>query len=383
MLARPALAPLHEAADGGGGGVEDGHPVLVHDLPEAVGLGPVGGPLVHHRGGPVEEGPVDHIGVPRDPAHVGGAPVNVLVLEVKDQLGGVVDVGHVAARGVEHPLGLPGGAGGVEDEEGLLRLHGFGIAPVGGGLHELVPPVVPARGPGHLLPGAAHHHHVLHAWGVLQGLVGVLLQGHHLAAAVAPIGGNQHLGLGVLDAVGQGPAGEAPEDHGVHRPDAGAGEHGDGRLGDHGEVDGDPVALPHPQALKDVGELLHLTPEVMVGEDPLLPRLPLPDNGRLVAPPGLHVPVQGVVGEVGLSPHEPFGVGQVPFQDLLPGLKPVELRGHPSPEPLGVADALLVKALVLLLALDVGLLAELLAGVKDPLLLEHRLQPVHASLLIP
>ena len=48
----------------------------------------------------------------------------------------------------------------------------------------------------------------------------------------------------------------AAEDHRVDGAHAGAGEHGDGGFGDHGHVDGDPVALGHPQAGEDAGDLV-------------------------------------------------------------------------------------------------------------------------------
>ena len=41
--------------------------------------------------------------------------------------------------------------------------------------------------------------------------------------------------------------GEAAEDDGVRRADAGAGQHGDGQLGHHAHVDGDAVALFHAE----------------------------------------------------------------------------------------------------------------------------------------
>jgi hypothetical protein len=69
------------------------------------------------------------------------------------------------------------------------------------------------------------------------------LVGDDAAGLDAAGGGHDHLGLGVVDAGGELLGGEAAEDDGVHRADAGAGEHGDQRLGDHRHVDDDPVAL--------------------------------------------------------------------------------------------------------------------------------------------
>src|SRR5437764_1157117 len=55
----------------------------------------------------------------------------------------------IAAARVQHALGLTGGAGGVEDEQRVLRAHLDGSA-VGVDLHQLlVQPDIPAGAPGH------------------------------------------------------------------------------------------------------------------------------------------------------------------------------------------------------------------------------------------
>jgi hypothetical protein len=62
-------------------------------------------------------------------------------------------------------------------------------------------------------------------------------------------------GFGIVDAGGQFLGGKAAEHHRVDGPDAGAGQHGDGRLGNHGHVDDDPVALFDALVHEDAGEL--------------------------------------------------------------------------------------------------------------------------------
>src|SRR5690606_19091947 len=63
------------------------------------------------------------------------------------------------------------------------------------------------------------------------------------APAVSAVGGDEQLGLGVDDAIAQRFGREAAKDDGVDRADAGAGEHGNGRFGDHGHIDDDAIAL--------------------------------------------------------------------------------------------------------------------------------------------
>ena len=82
------LAPAHEGADRRRRGVEDRHAVLLDDRPEAVLVGVVGRALVHHAGRAVGQRPVDDVAVAGDPADVGRAPVDVVVLQVEDVLRG-------------------------------------------------------------------------------------------------------------------------------------------------------------------------------------------------------------------------------------------------------------------------------------------------------
>jgi hypothetical protein len=61
--------------------------------------------------------------------------------------------------------------------------------------------------------GAFHHQAGVDRVTAAQGLVGVGLQRHHLAAAHAFVGGDQGAGAGVLNAILQGFRGEAAEYH--------------------------------------------------------------------------------------------------------------------------------------------------------------------------
>ena len=123
MLVEVVVAPFHEGADGCRGGVEDGDTIVGNELPETVGLGPVWRPLVHEAGRPVGERAVDEVAVTCDPADVGGAPVDILFLEIEDILSSGVGADQVTAGGVEDSLGLPGRAAGVENEERMLAVE--------------------------------------------------------------------------------------------------------------------------------------------------------------------------------------------------------------------------------------------------------------------
>ena len=359
VLVAPLTAGLHEGADGRGGGVEDGDLVAGHDVPEAAVVGEVGGTLVHERGGPVAQRAVDDVAVAGDPADVGGAPVDVVVLDVEDAAGGEVDAGQVAGGGVDDALGLAGGAAGVEDEEqvfGVGRLGPAGVRLAGDGV---VPPHVAALDHVHRRAGPLEHDHLLDPADLGDGTVDVGLERDGTAAAVAAVGGDDEAALGVLQAVGDRLAGEPAEDDRVGRADAGAGQHGHGRLGHVGQVDRHAVAPPHAQCLEAVGQPAHVGQQLAVGDLANLraaagDRLALPQDGGLVAAALVDLHVQAVLGHVQLAVDEPLGVGRVPLQHAVERLAPAERLGHVGPEGVGVVDRLAVLPAVVIHRLHAG-----------------------------
>ena len=87
MLERPLLAPLDKGANGCRRSVEDVDAVALYNLPEAVRLWMIRRTLVHQNGRAIRQWPIDDIRMPRHPADVRRAPVNVFILEVEYPLG--------------------------------------------------------------------------------------------------------------------------------------------------------------------------------------------------------------------------------------------------------------------------------------------------------
>jgi hypothetical protein len=189
-------------------------------------------------------------------------------------------------------------------------------------------------------------------------------EGDDLAAAVAAIGGDDDLRVGIDDALGDRGGGEAAEDDAVGRADAGAGEDGDRELGDHGHVDGDDIALLDAEGFQRVGalarrnlklavgELLDLgVVGVVVGRDRVAgvrrDGLALPHEADEIAEAGLDVAVDAVVTGVEFSAGEPLRIGGLPIKDPGEGLEPGEVFCFLGPEALGVADAARVESLVI------------------------------------
>src|SRR5215203_2800774 len=105
---------LHERPDDGRRRVVDGNPVTLDHIPVPIWARVARRALELDGGHPVAQGSVDEVGVPRNPAYVGLAPVDVVLVDVKNPFGRGLDLREVAARGVNDALGLAGRARGVK-----------------------------------------------------------------------------------------------------------------------------------------------------------------------------------------------------------------------------------------------------------------------------
>ncbi len=114
----------------------------------------------------------------------------------------------------------------------------------------------------------------------------------------------------------------AGEDIGMHRAKAGAGQHGDDKFGNHGQVKGHAVALANAQSVQGGGHAADVVVEHLVGVGPDF-HFPfaLPDERGLVAVVGYDVPVNAVIGGIEPRAPEPFHArhGKIAVVDLFPG----------------------------------------------------------------
>ncbi|GAB3775843.1 hypothetical protein GCM10028867_13910 [Nocardioides pacificus] len=222
---------------------------------------------------------------------------------------------------------------GVEGLAGVLR---------GRGVDDVVPPDVHAVVPGDVLAGAAYDEHVADVEalgrGLGAGLVDGRLEGGGVAAPVAAVGGDDHLGLAVDQAGGERVGGEAAEDDRVGRADPGAGEHRDDRLGDHRQIDRDPVAGLDAQRGQRVGRAGDLALQVGIGERAgVVGGLADPVQRDAVAVAGLDVAVHAVVRRVEAPADEPLRERRVvPVEDPVPLPVPAEPLRLLCPEALAV-----------------------------------------------
>ena len=251
--------------------------------------------LVHHHRRARRERTVHRVAVSGDPPDVGGAPVDVLVLQIEHPLHRHQRVYQVAAGRVHDALGLAGSARGVERIERMLgvelgrRAHGALRR------DQLVPPDVAPLTHLDLGPGAPQHHAVHDRGASLERLVHVGLELDLLSAAPSGVRRDAHLGLGVVNPVDQRLGREAAEDDRMDRPDTRAREHRDHRLGHQRHIDRDAIALLHAETLERVGRARDLARQHLIREHAHVARLALPDERRLVAPCGGQVAVEAIV----------------------------------------------------------------------------------------
>ncbi len=295
-----------------------------------------------------------------DPADVGGAPIDIIILHIKDPLGGVHRVGQIAAGGMDNTLGLAGRAGGIEDEQRVLGIHRLWCALAGdvGSRNLIVPPRVTARLHWHLVASPLDHNAAFHRWTSGQRGVSVWFQGNSLAGAQHCVRGNQHLGLTVLNPALQGYGRETCKNYRMNGTNAGTGEQGNRQFRDHRQINGNPVAFLHALLLQDVGKAADFGVQHLVGIDlNIVLRLALPNNRGFVAAAVGQVAVKAVGGDVQLAALKPldFRLVEIAVHHLVPLLVPGdELLGPLGPEAFRVVHRAFVDRLVLLKGFNVG-----------------------------
>ena len=286
---------------------------------------------------------VDDVGMADHPAHVRGGPVDLAGIDVVDRLHRPLQRHGVAAVVAHHALGLAGGAGGVEDIEGIGGGQRHAVVGLGR-LHGLGPVEVAARGQPARRLGALEDDAVV---GLVRGLLDGAVQERQIlddTAALDAAGRRDHgFGFGVVDAYRQLVGGKAAEDHGMDRPQPGTAQHGDQGFGHHGHVDHHPVALGYALAGQDPGKARHLILQLGVGQRPdgVAGDGTVVNDCRLVAAAGFDVAVDGVVAGVELAPREPAIEGRIAgVQHLVPAPGPVDVLGRGGPEGVGIAERL-------------------------------------------
>lgn len=131
VLLDELLAHAHPHAHRGWRGEHVGDAVFLHQFPGDARIGIVGRALAHDLVTAGHERAVGDVGVTDDPADVRRGPPHRVAIDIEEGADDVVDADHVAAVDMNHALWGSGGAGGVEDEQGILGVHLLGCDGVG------------------------------------------------------------------------------------------------------------------------------------------------------------------------------------------------------------------------------------------------------------
>ena len=240
--------------------------------------------------------------------------------------------------GADDALGRPGRAGGVKDIGRVVALHRHAI----GGLDavlELMPGDIATGGQlGNLLLALEDHAEI----GLVVGQVdGGVEKGFVVDCAVgfdAATGRDDRLRRAVVDADGQFVGGKPAEDDRMDGTQAGAGQHRLQRLGDHGHVDDDAVALGDALGLQRARQAGNAVLKLGVGDDVFRAGDgAVVEDGGLLAPARGDMAVDGVPAGVDGGVGEPFVQGRAAVVQGAGGFAdPVDPTGGAHPEPLGV-----------------------------------------------
>mmetsp|Transcript_20414 Transcript_20414/g.44223 ORF Transcript_20414/g.44223 Transcript_20414/m.44223 type:complete len:371 (-) Transcript_20414:418-1530(-) len=321
---RGVVPEPHQTANGRRRGVKDRDLVSLHHVPVAAAIGIHGRRLEHQCRNSIQEWPVHNVGVTCNPSCVRNTGVHVFLIRIRigwsnllaksEAVGSSMHcIERISTRRMHQTFRSTRRARGIKNEKRILRIHPFAGTHrpltrhhIGKpNVHRLAHPLAPIR------PLPVEHQHLLHdahAPFLLDRRIANRLQRQIPPPPTAGARRHDPLRPGIVNPIRDGIGAESREDDRVHRPDARARQHGHGELGDHGHVERDDVALPHPRGLERVGDAAHLRSEFAVGDVLHVGGfVALPDDGGLVSAVegGLAVAIDGVVAHVELPSGEP------------------------------------------------------------------------------
>ena len=182
----------------------------------------------------------------------------------------------------------------------------------------------------------------------LDGLVEKRLVGDDTGRLHAARRRHDHLGLGIVEALGKLVAGEAAEHDRVDRAEPRRGEHGDYGLRHHGHIDDDAVAFGDAKPGKNGREGSDLVAKLGKAVCPLgVGDGAVVDQRGRPAPPRLDVAVEAIVGRVAQGARKPAPIlaGAV-IEHLVARLEPIDGGSGFGPESLRVGLPLCVDLVV-------------------------------------
>lgn len=209
---------------------------------------------------------VNNVGVAGDPTHVASRSNLVARMRIKDVFSRSTCTDEIACRGVHDALGLSRGTRRVEEEKWVLGVDDFRGAD--GALLDnfFMPPEITALGPGDLSTCTTENEAVADVGAFLERVIDDLLGADRFSASTTFVGGEDDVGLRIVDSITERFRGETGKDDRVEGTETDDCEEGNNGFGDHGHVNCDGIALFHAQFLEDIGHFADLTVQFAIGD---------------------------------------------------------------------------------------------------------------------
>ncbi len=344
-------ALAHQGPDRGWRGVELVDLVFFAHGPEPARIRVGGHAFEHHRGGAIGQGAIDDIAVAGDPAHIRRAPVDIAFVVIKRGLMGQRRINQIAAGGVDHALGLAGGAGGIQDEQRIFGAHLGGFVVIRGFQHHFVIIKIAPVDPGGLPAGAFDDQAFHIVLAVQKRGIGVGFQRRFAAAAGGFVGGDDQLGVRAIDPRRQRIRREAGKHDRMDRTNPRTGQHRIGGFGDHRQIQYHALAFAHAQRFQHIGHAADVAVQLFVGDmfGGLIWIICFPDDRGLIAA-GFQVAIDAVGGHIQRAIGEPvdrhIARRKADVFDLGKGFDPVHPRGLLGPERVRICDRSGIKRVI-------------------------------------
>ena len=341
-----SVALAGHGPDGGRRGVELVHAMALDQIPIPSGVGIKRNALENQCGRTVAQRPVDNVGVARDPAHVGDARVDIAIVVVEHIFVRERHLQQVSRSGMGHALGPARAARGVEEKERVLAVHVLNGTIGTLAIHGLAQPDVALGIEGNFVTRSPRHEHRAHRRAGHHRFVDRALEWNDFSAAHALVGGNDGRASSVVDPVAQALGRKAGKHHVVNGADACACQHGVDRFENHGQVDGNPIALTDAVVAKNIGQSTNFALKFAIGDAlAFAGRIRLPNQCNLVAPLG-NMPVHAIVAGIEPAVQEPshLAVFKIAVADLAKRMEPRQgIKGALPPEGVGIRQAFRVQ----------------------------------------
>ena len=219
-----------------------------------------------------------------DPPDIGRAPIDVLIANVEDILGGRINAHQVAASGVQDSLRLSRRSAGVKEVKRMLAVERRRQALCIHVFQFPMPPDVAAFFHVNFISGPPKNDHAPDRRALAERVIDIFLQWHNSAPAIRAVRSDDRDGAAINNTITNALGAEPTEDHRMHRADPRAGQHGNRGLGNIWQINDDPISFFDVVSFQHVCETANFAMQLLVSEGAFVAWFAFPNNRRLVPP---------------------------------------------------------------------------------------------------